>query len=59
MGGNAQRVEEVHVRLSYRVFTDTVGSTLKHNLPGLYSVYLSLVDLSVLAILGFYQDKSP
>lgn len=32
MGGNAQRVEEVHARLSYRVLSDTVGSIQKHNL---------------------------
>lgn len=32
MGGNAQRVEEMHARLSYRVLTGTVGSTQKHNL---------------------------
>lgn len=31
-GGDAQRVREVHVRLSYRLFTDTMGSAQKHHL---------------------------
>lgn len=51
MGGDAQCVMGVHVRLSYRVSADTVGSAQKHHLAS--SQHLALPDLSLVAKLAF------
>lgn len=51
MGGDAQRVMEVHVSLSYRVFADTVASAQMHHLAS--RQHLSLVAKLAFIIYNF------